>query len=150
MGQSILLTMKSWQILPMIIGLVLLLGACGGGDDATPEPAPGDPTQAASAFMTALLNGDLAGCEGYSTQAVRESISTQCQAYAAAEASADLTNVLFVIIEREGEQAIVEMRGIYTISALDGGERVARQDDTPIRLLMRYENDFWRFDDFAN
>ncbi len=143
------MTMKIWRILLIIISLALGLAACGGGDDAE-DAAPGDPSQAARAFMFALLNGNLTECESLATEAVRASMLAQCRQYANAQAATDLTNVSFVVLERDGQQAVVEMRGIYTITASDGTDRVARQEDTPIRLLMRYENDFWRFDDFVD
>lgn len=151
MGPSILQTMKTWRILLILIslGFVMLLVACG-DTETTPEPAPGDPTQAAYAFMIALLNGDITGCEGYSTEAVRESILQTCQAYADAEANTDLTGVSFIVLAREGQDALIEMRGIYTISSIEEGSRISRQENTPVRILMRYEDDFWRFDDFPN
>lgn len=122
--------------------------ACGGEDEPEVQTS-GDPTQAARTFMTAFLNGDLQGCGTYSTGAVRSSVLAQCQERADAQATTDLSTVSFVLLEQDGIEAVVEMRGTYTITAIDEGEAIARQENTPIRLLMRYEDDFWRFDDFV-
>ncbi|PJF44682.1 MAG: hypothetical protein CUN55_02710 [Phototrophicales bacterium] len=133
----------------VFVGLTLLLLSACGNDKKEVTPS-GDPTQAARAFMNAFLNGDLTGCKSFASKAVQNSILEQCQAYADAQAITDLSGVSFILIEQDGLYALVEMQGTYTISAIDAGQRVMRQESTPIRIVMYYEDDFWRFDDFLS
>lgn len=138
-----------------LILLLLLISASafGCGQDEPEKPTPtGDPAQAARAFMSALLNGQVESCVTLSSINVRETMRRTCQNYADAESVADLSSVEFVELDRQDIYALVEMQGSYMLSAYDfeSESRAQRLETTAIRILMIYEGEFWRFDDFVN
>lgn len=136
-----------------IVLLVLLLAACGGGDEASPaavEPT-GDPTQAARAFMTAFLNGNVSNCVNLSTAGSRESVRTLCEERARAQSIADLRDTTFTIVAQQGIRAVVQMEGSYRETVTDpetSNVVINDVENANVTINMEFEDDFWRFYNF--
>jgi len=143
--------MMSKNRLLFVLGFCVLLAAC--TDDATDDTITptGDPTQAARAFMTAFLNGNVEGCLAFATAESRDSVETLCAERAAAEAHATLHDIAFEELERDGRYAFVEMRGTYQqrFTNPEDGRIVENEVSAPLVIVMYFQDNFWRFDDFA-
>lgn len=130
----------------------MLIVACGGDNEDASETPEGDPAQAARAFMSAFLNGETDSCVSLSIEESRDSVSELCQRRSDLESTASLRNTTFVEINRNGSVATIELQGTFQESFVDpeSGAVQTRETSGPIRIQMRYQNDFWRFDNFVD
>ena len=98
---------------------VLLLGACGGGQD---------PVQTVRAYMTALEGLDIAEAENLVCQAQRNRVRESLEAFASSESldeAFDLNfgDLTFAEQSNDGEAAVVHVSGNMTIWFLGQQER---------------------------
>ena len=149
----ILRDMKRWTLLLMAVVLLSLTACRSNSDGSVEEVVPeGDPSQAARAFMTAFLNGNVTNCVNLSTEEARESVRALCQARADTQSTVDLQDTTFAVNDQDGLLAVVIMQGSYRETVTDpnnGNVVVTDIEDTTIVIYMEYQDDFWRFYDFG-
>lgn len=136
----------------MILASALLIGCDQENASDEDVTVSGDPAQAARAFMTAFLNGSVEICGTYATAESRASVELLCQQRADVQAQASLSATRFNELRRDGRFAFVEMAGTYrqTFVNPETGETVENEVSEPVVLVMYYQDEFWRFDDFAS
>ena len=136
----------------LCIPMLLIIG-CSDGDNEQDAITPeGDPAQAARAFMTSFLNGDVETCQTYTAVESRESVMLLCQQRASVQSSVNTADLTFETLEINGRYALVQTGGTYEQSVVDPASGAVQRDvvNEPILLQMYYQDGFWRFDDFVN